>query len=206
MRRPPAIAFSPGRLLLAALTLNALVPLRAAPAEPPSAAAPFAAEVVKAAYLVNFIRFTEWPGETPVPGSPYTIGIAGNRALEDELIRLSDRQLIRGRRIRVVRLKSAHDLDGLHVAYFDQGAAAQAETLPAHEALPLLQRRPVLTVSDAGDFTERGGIVRLYREDGALRFEIAPDAAREAGLVLSSRLLALARIHRGEPTAPPPPK
>lgn len=162
----------------------------------PSAVAP---ETVLAALLLNFVRFTEWPKDVPPPVAPYSIGVSGNRSLEDELLRLADRQLIRGHRLRVVRIKSADDLDGLHLAYVDSGAAAQPDALGARDVLARLRGAPVLTVSDAVDFTEIGGIVHIYREDKALRFEITPEAAREAGLVLSSRLLALARTHRSAP-------
>jgi hypothetical protein len=171
-----------------------------------AAAAPFDAEAVKAAYLINFIRFTAWPEGDPAPEAPFAIGVSGNRALEDELIRLADRQLVRERRVRVVRIKGVHDLDGLHLAYFAAAAPLAPDMLDAREALPLLLRRPVLTVSDAPDFSERGGIIRLYRESGALRFEIAPEAAHRARLLLSSRLLALARIHRETPPETPAPR
>lgn len=187
-----------GATLAAALFLAPQSVAFAAPADP-SPAAPVPPEVLKAAFLVNFVRFTEWPAIAQPATAPYSIGISGNRALEDELIRLADRQLVRGRRLRVVRIKHPGDLEGLHVAYFDFNAPAQLDVLPAREALPLLRRRPVLTVSDAGDFIAAGGMVRIFREEKALRFEIATDLARDSGLAFSSRLLALARIHRSDP-------
>lgn len=148
-----------------------------------------------AAFLLNFIRFTEWPAEVESSDLPYTIGIIGNRALEDELLRLADRQLVRGRRLRVVRVKHVSDLAGLHVVYVDSAAAAQPEGISAQDLIDHLRRSPVLTVSDEENFTADGGIIRLFREEKALRFEISPGAARAAGLVLSSRLLALARVY-----------
>lgn len=192
-----------GAILALAPILGPTVPAFGAPADAQTAAAPVSPEALKAAFLVNFVRFTEWPENARPDDSPYFIGISGNRALEDELIRLADRQLVRGRRLRVVRMKHPGDLDGLHVAYFDASAASQIEVLPAAEALPLLRRRPVLTVSDAKDFSTAGGMVRIFVEGKALRFEIAPDIAREAGLVFSSRLLALAVIRRSEPAPAP---
>lgn len=153
------------------------------------------AEAVLAAFLLNFIRFTEWPEERESSALPYSIGVSGSRALEDELLRLADRLLVRGRRLRVVRVKNAADLAGLHVVYVDSSAASQPDGLSARDALEHLRGAPVLTVSDTAGFTADGGIVRLFREEKALRFEISPEAARSAGLVLSSRLLALARIY-----------
>jgi hypothetical protein len=207
MRRLPTRARRiVGASLAAALFLAAAAPARAAPGDPPPAppapAGPaFAPEAVKAAYLVNFLRFTDWPSP-PAREAPYVIGVAGNRALEDELLRLADRQLVRGHRLRVVRLRSARDLDGVHLAFFDASSDTQTDILSPREALPALARRPVLSVSDSPNFLPLGGIVQLYREESALRFAIAPERARESGLVISSRLLALARIHREEPASP----
>lgn len=197
---PSAISTGLSGLLLAATILPCPVPARAAGVETSTAAAALSPEAVKAAFLVNFVRFTDWPKGNPAEVAPYSIGVSGNRQLEDELIRLADRQLVRGHRLRIVRIKSPADLAGLHVAYFDN-ATAEIEGVPAREALSLLRARPVLTVSDGPGFLVSGGIIRIFREDKALRFEIAPEAAREAGLVLSSRLLALANIYRSDTRA-----
>ncbi len=195
-----------GVSLAAALLLAAARPAEASPGQPPSALPPapapaFAPDAVKAAFLINFIRFTDWP-TPPSRDSPYVVGISGNRALEDELFRLADRQLVRGHRLRVVRIRSARDLETLHLAFFDTGAPHSLEAFGPREALPLLARRPVLTVSDSPGFLPLGGMIQLFREESALRFAIAPEAARAAGLVISSRLLALASIYREEPPAP----
>jgi hypothetical protein len=195
----PLSAISSGvpGLLLAATILPFSVPARAAAVETSTTAAALSPEAVKAAFLVNFVRFTDWPKGNPAEIAPYSIGVSGNRQIEDELIRLADRQLVRGHRLRIVRIKSPADLAGLHVAYFDT-ATAEIEGMPGHEALALLRTRPVLTISDDPGFLAAGGIIRIFREGKAVRFEIAPQAAREAGLVLSSRLLALASIYRSD--------
>jgi len=160
-----------------------------------AADSPISAETIKAAFLVNFVRFTDWPEDVPRDEVPYSIGISGNRQLEDALIRIANRQLVRGHRLRIVRIDNLADLPGLHVAYFDIAGPPRSEGIPLHEALPLLKSRPVLTVSDSPDFLASGGMVRIFREGKTFRFEIDSAAAKDAGLVLSSRLLALARIH-----------
>ena len=55
---------------------------------------------------------------------------------------------------------------------------------------------PVLTVSDGKGFSQSGGIIELYIDDGRIRFAINVDAADHAGVHLSSRLLGLAKIVR----------
>lgn len=169
-------------------------PLRADPA---ATAAPTSPEVVKAAYVLNFIRFTEWPAEALPEGAPFVVGVSADRVLEDALFRLTDGQQIRGRRIRVIRLRTTRDLADCHLVYLDGEITVNEEpAVPVAEALAAIGDRPVLTVSSHDEFLSRGGMLNLYRDGSNLRFEIAPDRAAAAGLRFSSQLLRLARIVR----------
>ncbi len=155
---------------------------------------------VTAAYILNFIRFTEWPaaaGGKPVPATPeapYVIGVAGNRELLDALIQITEGQRVRGHPLHVINVKSTDDLPACHVAYLaPPGGPYNDTTLRIPDALQALQGIPVLTFSTAPGFTRSGGVVQLFQEGQHLRFEIAADTARSLGLTIHSRLLALAR-------------
>ena len=196
MRSPvPASWIRFGAALTALLLVCSAIPLPVQ-AEP-APASPLSREEARAKYIVNFILFTEWPPNTIPRTAPFVVGVIGNRELEDWLIRIADRQLVRDRRLRIVRVKTPRDLDGCNVVYFDPTMEPGEEpALTAAETLPLLRSRPILTISESPDFLAQGGMVNLFREGSSLRFEIAPDTVHSAGLVLSSRLLALARIFR----------
>ncbi len=51
-----------------------------------------------------------------------------------------------------------------------------------------------MTISDAQDFTRRGGIIGLVRSENKMAFEINLKAARENGLEPSAPLLELATV------------
>jgi hypothetical protein len=51
-----------------------------------------------------------------------------------------------------------------------------------------------VTVGEAEPFLRRGGAVWLRLPDRRVRFDVTLQAARAAGLTLSSRLLSLARV------------
>ncbi len=163
---------------------------------------------IKALYVVNFLRFTDWPSPPPAAtvappdAAPhFFVGIAGDRELEDELIRVTKGQKIRGREIEVRRIRSLRDLDGCDAVYFDPRiTAAEAPFFSVAEGLAHLARRPVLTLSQSPDFLAQGGMINLYRDEGRLRFEIAPAHAATSGLSFSSRLLALARVMPAAPS------
>jgi hypothetical protein len=209
MRRSPRELFGCRRLALIGLLFSAIVAggggvLRGAPSAGTTATVVSGSEV-KAMILFNFINFTEWPSTALPEHAPFIVGVAGNRALEDELVRLADKQTVMKRRVRVIRIKTARDLEGCHVVYISATTAPGEEVGPgADELLPHLRGKPVLTVSSDPTFLRRGGIVSFYSESsGKLRFEIAPENVKSSGLVLSTKLLSYARIVTLEPGSEP---
>ena len=185
------------------LGMPALVPcLRAAPQSNSVAIDP---DTATAAYLLNFLRFTEWPAgvwdSTSSPKSatlPYVIGVSGSRPLRDTLISLVTGQQVRGRPVHIVRIKDVPDLAACHLVYLTPSPDDEGKGVPIPAALEALRGKSVLTVSPATDFLVQGGLVQLHQTDSYLRFAIAAETARAAGLSLNSRLLVLAR-----PVPPP---
>lgn len=167
------------------------------------ASAPVSADAVRAAYLVNFIRFTEWPSGSQ-NDQPFTIGVVGNRDLEDFLIRNHEGKLLHeGRRIRIRRLNAPADSAGCQLIYVSPSPRRDASPFSSEDWIQVVSGSPVLTVGEEDGFLGKGGMINLYPENNNLRFEIAPDTAHKAGLQLSSRLLAIARIVRN-PQRPGP--
>ena len=52
----------------------------------------------------------------------------------------------------------------------------------------------MLTVGEADHFARRGGMIGFFLEDNRVRLEVNRGAAERAGLRLSSKLLAVARL------------
>jgi hypothetical protein len=161
----------------------------AAPAFGQAAAAqPGALEyAVKANYLYKFAPFVEWPARVfASAASPFNICVLGadpfGRAL-DEAVR---GQRIEGRAISVRRLRSAADVDDCHVLYLGRQPPQAAD-----QTLKALRGTPVLTVTDAGQGVQ-GGIVHFVLVEGRVRFSLDPNQAQANGIVLSSKLRALA--------------
>src|SRR5258708_21680083 len=62
------------------------------------------------------------------------------------------------------------------------------------ELMQIVKGLPILTVGETPGFAERGGVIRFVLEDNRVRFEVNVEAAHQADLTISSRLLTLARI------------
>jgi hypothetical protein len=57
-----------------------------------------------------------------------------------------------------------------------------------------LRDTSVLTVGETKGFVQEGGIINFVLQDDRVLFEVNHKAARQAGLSVSSRLLAVAKL------------
>lgn len=147
---------------------------------------------IKAVYLLNFTRFVEWPQSTfPAADSPFRVCVAGQNPFGKLLDEAFHGENVQSHPVVVDRLApdaTARDCQLLFIARLE-GAALKR----------LLQQGAgshILTVSDMEGFIDAGGAMRFFIENGRVRFEVNPDAASQAGLRLSSRLLSVARVAR----------
>ena len=147
-------------------------------------------EKIKAALIFKLIKFVDWPAEI-MPGKlPIQICALGDTPV-GRLLAEIDGKHVRDRtaQFHSVDGLSANDLRGCHVLYVLAGSREIAASLP-----PSLRRKGLLTISDAQDFTRRGGIIGLVRSENKMAFEINLKAARENGLEPSAPLLELATV------------
>ncbi|HZX92742.1 MAG TPA: YfiR family protein [Rudaea sp.] len=169
---------------------------------PASAQVPMREPEVEAAYLVNFLRYTQWPEQSFADAlAPFVLTLICS---EDDASSVravvQAAGLVNGRPIEVhvmpVRRGRAtapdvHDLEILlssHVVFFHKSAGSALE-----QELRGLSGQPVLTVGDVPGFTSRGGMLELISSGGRVVFEANTAAIHEAGLVVSAKVLKLAR-------------
>lgn len=145
---------------------------------------------IKAAFLYNFAKFTEWPaGSFADPQAPLRICVYGDDPFGDALESIAGKT-VRGRPVEVDRLDALSAGLPCHLLFISE---SEAPNLP--RILAALQRRPVLTVADIPGFAGAGGIINLkVNKEDKIRFEINVAKARLAGLRLSAKLLSLAEI------------
>jgi hypothetical protein len=149
---------------------------------------------VKAAFLLNFVRFVDWPPTAfDSPSSPIVIGIVGEDPFGDGIDRLVEHKTVNGHTVEIRRFHDWKSLGKSHVL-FVSGSDRQA----AAKVIDAVRHSAVMTVGEAEGFAQAGGICNFTREGTRIGFEINMNAATRAGLILSSRLLALARIVREE--------
>lgn len=148
-----------------------------------------AAPELIAAFLFNFVRFTTWPADVLQEGGPIVVCVSGNNWVAYSLVDLTRNQTVNGHPLSVRRMDLDQPLDQCHVVY---GAALDANR--AQRLIQATSGRSILTVSDASDFAQRGGVANFFIEGGRIRFAVNLAAAERARLRISSKLLTLARL------------
>jgi hypothetical protein len=143
---------------------------------------------VKAAFLLNFAKLIKWPAKNqPAPGQPIVLGVVGSadvaKSMSSKLegVRVGDHPVA----VRIV--SRAAEVEGCHMVFLASGRDDDA-------ILEAARSRAALSVGESEGFAARGGMVNFFNEGKKLRFEINTDAAAQAQIEISSRLLRLAKL------------
>ncbi len=142
---------------------------------------------MKAAFVLNFIRYTEWPERSfAAPDAPVVACVLGDPSAT-ALAGIAGRS-IRGHAVQVRAVLSADEAHACHVLFVPDIDMRRFVGI-----LRAVQNSPVLTVSDAEGFIDAGGMIGLVHFDHRLQFEINLGVMQQAQLKASSQLLRLAR-------------
>ena len=167
--------------LIAGVVLLAMLP-----AWSPAAGEP--EDELKAAVVLSFLRYSDWPRPLPA-GAPLTVGVVGRQSFADTLRGALDGKSVNEHRIRIVVLKPGGDAAGCQVIYFATDKGEEFRSM-----LEGANLRQVLAIGESRDFLEWGGAVNLMVVDGRMSFEVDLEALERSGVNISSRLLRFGQI------------
>ncbi|HZP47412.1 MAG TPA: YfiR family protein [Vicinamibacterales bacterium] len=140
---------------------------------------------VKAAFLFNFAKFTNWPDLAGA--APIQLCVVGDEPIGSALAQLTRGQTIDQHPV-VVRTGDVASPVPCHLLFLSSRVHDVAAVIDLRRALP------ILTVGDGDRFTAAGGMIQLFVESSRMRFAINVDAVQRAHLKISSRVLGLAKI------------
>lgn len=156
-------------------------------------ALPAAAQVneraLKAAYLYNFLQFTQWP--VP-PDEPFRLCVFGVTPLDAELERLSGKPVLGERHISVRHVNIRDPLTDCNALYLDDSQRNHVD-----EVLRRLNGAPVLTITDGDGLADRGLMIEIRKRDLTLDFDVNLKVARRANINFSARMLKMASYVNG---------
>ena len=139
---------------------------------------------VRAAFLVKFSKFVQWPH-----AGSLAFCIAGDGEFGFAMTSVTG-QRDGGRDVVVRTIDPKGDFSSCDVVYVGHDAVRQTADI-----LGQIATRPVLAVGESDAFLKEGGIVRVFVEDHKIRFQVDGATSEKRGLKISSQLLSLAAPH-----------
>lgn len=160
---------------------------------------------IKAGLVYNLLKYTSWPKEfttsSATTKAPATTGessaikkdelqvcLFGDDPFDGYLAPLQGRtaqQFL----ISITHVKQANETDICNVVIIHR---SQEKHLS--ELLDYLNDKPVLTISDIGQFSHRGGMIEMAKEDEKISLYVNKDAIDHARLDIEGHMLKLAKI------------
>jgi YfiR/HmsC-like len=149
---------------------------------------------VKAAFLFNFAKFTQWPPTSLAPADSLVIGCFSDPDFIEVLEATVAGKTVESRHIVVKQVTRVGDLRACHMLFVARSKQDDATALLARA-----KEMHILTVGESDGFTTHEGIIGFVPLDGSVKFMINLQQAERSGLRLSSKLVGLAlNERRGE--------
>lgn len=149
---------------------------------------------VKAAYLLNFTRYVDWPPDSSgAPGGPMTICVLGRDPFGSVLDATVQGKVTHGRPLLVRRIRSPRNASTCHLVF-----VSRETWQDQRELLERLSTKGLLTVGETDEFAQEGGVIGFVIQDETVRFVVNAEARDRAGLRISSRMLSLAAAVYGQ--------
>ena len=149
---------------------------------------------VKALFLLNFTKYVEWPTASfATTNSPIVIGLYGEGKIGDAAKTVVEGKTVSGRVIVIQPIGKIDDSVKCHILFIND-----SEKKRLGEIVDKVKTLPVLTVGEFDQFMDQGGIINFVKREGRIRLAINLEAARQAKLEISSKLLNVADTVKGK--------
>jgi hypothetical protein len=159
------------------------------------------AATIKAAYLLNFVRYTQWPDDAfEAPDSPIVLTAVGDCEISRVLAEVVRRsEPINGRRVALQhapypendadRQEFWRSLDQSHLVF-----VCSVGPEPVDSIVERCGASKKLTVGDTPGFAADGGMLGFVFREGRIVFQANPKAIQKSQVTVSAKVLKLAQI------------
>jgi len=147
---------------------------------------------VLAVITLNIARFTIWP-EYVFDNARVTLNmcIFGDNVIHQAFENIDNKVInSNSTTINIINLSKLRNLDRCQLLYLGE----QLNRNKLTSLLMELKTQPILTIGETMVFIQAGGMVRLENNNGKIQLTINLPRVKQAQLIISSRLLKLAKI------------
>ncbi len=146
---------------------------------------------VKAGYIYNFAKFVTWPESCFSSNtSPIVIGVYGMDYFGEIIMRIIRDNMVGNRSFVVKYYNNPTQIQQCHILFI--GGINKNELI---DLIRVVRNKPILTVGNGIEgFCQIGGIINFLPQYSKKRFEINNTTAKNNEIIISSKLLSLAKI------------
>ncbi len=144
--------------------------------------------LIKAAFIVNFTKFIEWPADKAIARqTKLDVCVLGDNNLiaSAPLFRQASTARLSISLVRESNVANAPS--HCHILFI-----GTSDEHKLKDTLDALKSQPVLTVSDSVGFTEHGGMMGFVVDDGKVKLVVNKKAVETAGMYVDAQLLEVA--------------
>jgi hypothetical protein len=147
-------------------------------------------DALKAAYIMKFPEFIEWPSHSTVsdPHSPFVIGVLGDTPIFSLLGRYAKHNKIRSKEVNVIAISDYSRIKTCNVLFI---AACSGKKL--REILQEIDHMPILTIGDTKNYEKRGVMINLFILGEFVKFNVNCAAAKRCDLMMTSKMVRYAK-------------
>ena len=145
---------------------------------------------LKAVFLYNLGHFISYPPES-INSGYFSICLLGKDPFQGSLELATSGKQLHGQPVKLRYLKRLEESLDCQIVFI-----SQSEEPILSNILPILEKYPILTVSDIPYFLSEGGMIRFAIQDSKVRLQIHQTNLNKTGLNASAKLFALADIFR----------
>lgn len=150
---------------------------------------------IKAAYLFNFGRYTQWPKDYwKNKETPFVIGILGTNPFGTSLDQIATHKELQGRKILIRYFKDIKEYQPCQMLYISVSVPIDKQ----RAIIAKLANSKVLLVGEQHAFLQEGGMVSFLLEENKVRFGVNLAPINRDNLKISSKVLKLAAIVKKE--------
>ncbi len=148
---------------------------------------------VKAAYLYNFAKMSQWPAQSlPDADSALIVGVyGGNEDFVNVLRATLAGKAINGHPVEIRYVHSAEELKYCHLVFFRASERATPSMIAA------LDHASVLLVGEENNFLDQGGMINLALTNGKISFDVNSTSLEHAHIRYGTNLPAQGKSEAG---------
>lgn len=145
-------------------------------------------DVVRAAFILNFIKFIELSDGKSLASLPkIDVCVLGDSGFVKTL-QIFEQNSSSKQKITLVKENNLNNITAHCQILF----VSKSELYRLKEILRILQRQPVLTVSNLPDFIGHGGMIEFIMDEGKVKLVVNKGAIESARMHMDSQLLEIA--------------